>query len=116
MFPNAQSCRMDIVEVFAIHLSAAWSELMHCLWKFKSSFSVLLKNFFILYFTFISSGNAYDVPDVLFLLRMVSLEIRDFKLKTLMLTINFKVNVLYFLIKCLSLKTATLQNKVSLML
>ena len=30
----------------------------------------------------------------------------------LTLTINVKVNVLYFLIKCLSLKTATLQKEI----
>ena len=38
---------------------------------------------------------------------------RDIKLKTLTLTINIKVNALYFFIKCLRFKTATLQNKFS---
>ena len=45
------------------------------------------------------------------------LQNRDFKLQTLTLTltltINVKANFLHFLIKCLSLKTATLQNKFS---
>ena len=55
-----------------------------------------------------------------YLFKVSNLRTRDFKMKTLTLTltltINIKVNVLYFLIKCLSLKTATLQNKFSPML